>query len=166
MFTPRRVLTVLLITILASGALSTPALRHTHAMSEHADAQHSAASHSHAHHRHRHAHRHDSEAEPTLSEVAVEHVRVIWLGLELTLPVPSDDSSDHPHSVGEWVPLLGEMLPPRVVVASDVLDLDSLAWGTVAFAIVTPSRTEPFVPPKISWLSDTARRERSGVLNI
>lgn len=166
MFASRRVLTVLLIANLASGALSAPALRHTHAMSEHADARHSAASHSQAHHHHGHAHRHDSDAEPTLGETAVEHVHVVWFGIGLTLPVSPDDSSPRTDSLGEWVPLLGEMISPQVVVASDVLGLDALEVGAVAFVVVTSPRAEPFVPPKVSWLCDTARRERTGVLNI
>lgn len=166
MFASRRVLTVLLIAILASGASSTPALRHSHAMSEHADAEHSEANHSSAHHHHGHAHRHDSEVEPTWGETAVEHVHVMWFGIGLTLPVSPDDSSPRSNSPGEWVPLLGEMISPQVVVTSDVLDLDSFSFGAVAFAVVTSPRAEPFVPPKVSRLCDTARRERTGVLNI
>lgn len=165
MFAFRRVLTVLLIAILASGALSAPALRHTHAMSEHAESRNSAAEHSHSHH-HGDAYRHGSEAEPTFHEPAVEHLHVLWFGIGLTLPVSPDDSSDRPNTVDEWVPLLSEMLPPQVVATSDVLDLNSTAVGASAFAVTTPARAEPFVPPKISRLCDTARRERSGVLNI
>ena len=166
MFAPRRVLIVLLIGVLASGALSTPALRHSHAMSEHSDAEHSEASHSSAHHHHGHAHRHASEAEPTWGETAVEHVHVMWFGIGLALPVSSDCSSRRSNSPDEWVTLLGEMISPQVVLASDVLDLDSFSFGAVAFAVVTSPRAEPFVPPKVSWLCDTARRERTGVLNI
>ncbi|MCX7423841.1 MAG: hypothetical protein NT013_30475 [Planctomycetia bacterium] len=165
MFAFRRILTVLVIAVLASGALSSPVLRHSHAMSEHADTRHPAVSHSHGHsHAHYHrgrAHRHGSEAEP-----AVEHLHVVWIGIGLTLPASSDDSSDCPTLVGEWVPLLSEMIPPQAVAASDVLDLDSWAFAASAIAVVTPACAEPFVPPKISWLCDTARRERSGVLNI
>lgn len=166
MFAFRRILTVLVIAVLASGALSAPALRHSHAMSEHTDSRHPTACHSHAHHHHGHTHRHGSDAEPTFNEPAVEHLHVVLFGIGLTLPVSSDDSSDRPNSMGEWVPLLREMLPPQVVAASDVLDHDSLAFGALALAVVTPARAEPFVPPKISWLCHTARRERSGVLNI
>lgn len=161
MFAFRRILTVLVIAVLASGALSAPALRHSHAMSEHTDSRHPTACHSHAHHHHGHTHRHGSEAEP-----AVEHLHVVLFGIGLTLPVSSDDSSDSLNSMGEWVPLLREMLPPQVVAASDVLDHDSLAFGALALTVVTPARAEPFVPPKSSWLCDTARRERTGVLNI
>jgi hypothetical protein len=166
----RRLMIVLLIAILASDALSAPALRHTHTLGEHAESRQPVASHahghSHAHHHHKGVHRHDSETRPSLSDVPVEHLHVLWFGIPLTLPASSDDSSDRSNLVSEWVPLLGELLPPRIVSTSDMLDFRSLAVGAMAFAVVTPSHAEPFVPPKISWLCDTARRERSGVLNI
>ena len=167
----RRLVTVLLIANLASGVWSTPALRHSHAMSEHADARQPAASHSHGHsqaHHHHHgdAHRHHAKAPPSLSDAPVEHLHVVWFGIPLTLPASSDGSPDRSNLVSEWAPLLGEMLPPQIVVASDVLDFGSLPFGASAFAVVTPPRAEPIVPPKIAWLCDTARRERSGVLNI
>ncbi|GDY10846.1 hypothetical protein LBMAG52_43340 [Planctomycetia bacterium] len=161
----RRVLIVLLIANLASGALSAPAWRHSHAISEHSAAHGHAASHSHGH-RHGHSHHHDTGSAQRMGEPAVEHLHVMWFGIPLTLPAAPDDSSDRPSTLGEWVPLLSEMLPPQIVVASDVLGLDLFDATVLAVAIETPPRAEPFVPPKVSLLSDTARRERSGVLNI
>jgi hypothetical protein len=164
-------MTMLLIANLASGALSGPAWRHSHAMSEHSPPDSKAASHSHGHahrhvHSHEHSHHHDTDAAQTLGEPAVEHLHVMWFGMPLTLPVSSDDSSDRPSSSGEWVPLVSEMLPPQIVAAADVLGLDLCNVTVLAIPIETPPRAEPFVPPRISRLCDTARRERSGVLNI
>jgi len=152
MFTFRRVLTVLLIANLASGALSAPAWRHSHAISEHSPA-------------HEHSHHHDGDAAQTLGEPEVEHLHVMWFGIPLTLPVSPDDSSDRPSSSGAWVPLVSEMLPPQVV-ATDVLGLDLFDAVVSAVTVESPPRAEPFVPPRISLLCDTARRERSGVLKI
>lgn len=166
----RRLMTVLLIANLASGALSTPALRHSHMLSKHVDAPQPSAGHSHRHsHAHHHqggVHRHDSKAIPSLSDAPVEHLHVLWFGIPLTLPASPDGSPDRSDSLSEWLPLLGEMLPPQIVFAADVLDFGSLAFGALAFAVVTPPRAEPLVPPRISRLCDTARRERCGVLNI
>lgn len=167
MFAFRRILIVLLIANLASGALSAPAWRHSHAISEHSPAHGRTDGHSHGHrhgHSHDHAHRHD--AAETMGEPAVEHLHVMWFGILLTLPTSPDDSSNRPSTLGEWVPLLSEMLPPQVVVASDVLGLDLFDAIELAVEIESPPRAEPFVPPKVSLLCDTARRERSGVLII
>ena len=167
MFAFRRILTVLLIAMLASGAFSAPAWRHSHPMSEHSSPQDGAVSHSqgHPHSDHHHGHRHDTESD-TLGEPPVEHLHVIWFGIPLTLPVSPDDSSEHPSTSGEWVPLLSEMLPPHVVVVAETLGLDSFDFGASPVAVEKPPRAESFVPPKVSLLCDTARRERSGVLNI
>lgn len=156
MFAFRRVLIVLLIANLASGALSAPAWRHNHAISEHSP------THGHAHD---HSHHHDTDVAQTLGEPEVAHLHVMWFGIPLTLPVSPDDSSDRPSTSGEWVPLVSEMLPPQVV-ATDVLGLDLFDAVVSAVTVESPPRAEPFVPPRISLLCDTARRERSGVLNI
>lgn len=161
----RRVLIVLLIANLASGALSAPAWRHSHAISEHSPTHGQADGDSHGH-RHGHSHHHDTSAVQTMGEPTVEHLHVMWFGIPLTLPASPDDSSDRPSTLGEWVPLLSEMLPPQIVVASDVLGLDLFDATVLAIAIETPPRAEPFGPPKVLLLCDTARRERSGVLNI
>lgn len=169
MFAFRRILTVLLIAMLASGALSAPAWRHSHPMSEHSSPQDGAVSrsqgHPHSDHHHGDGHRHDTESD-TLGEPPVEHLHVIWIGIPLTLPVSPDDSSEHSSTSGEWVPLLSEMLPPHVVVVAETLGLDSFDVGAFAVSVETPPRAELFVPPKVSLLCDTARRERSGVLKI
>lgn len=157
----RRVLIVLLIANLASGALSAPAWRHSHAISEHSPTHGQADGHLHGH-----SHHHDTGSAQTMGEPAVEHLHVMWFGIPLTMPTSPDDSSDRPSTLGEWVPLLSEMLPPQISVASDVLGLDLFDATVLAVAIETPPRAEPFVPPKVSLLCDTARRERSGVLNI
>lgn len=165
----RRVLIVLLIANLASGALSAPAWRHSHPMSEHSSPHGRTDGHSHGHrqgHSHDHSHHHDTDAAQTLGEPAIEHLHVMWFGIPLTLPASPDDSSDRPSTLGERVPLLSETLPPQIVVASDVLSLDLFDAAVLTFAIETPPRAEPFVPPKVSLLCDTARRERSGVLKI
>lgn len=161
----RRVLIVLLIANLASGALSAPAWRHNHAISEHSAAHGHSDGHRYGH-AHDHSHHHDTDVAQTLGDSAVEHLHVMWFGIPLTLPVSSDESSDRPSTSGEWVPLLSEMLPPQIVAASDVMGLDLCDANVVAIAIEAPPRAEPFVPPKVSLLCDTARRERSGVLKI
>lgn len=172
MFAVRRVLTALLIAFLASGTLFIPALHHRHAMSDHSNPQDKPARHSHSH-AHQHSHHHDelapqhgTEAEPPFGDPPIDHLHVLWFGFELTLPVSRDDSSDREESVGEWVSLLGESIRSQVVVASDVQDLDSLDVGTEALPAMMPPRAESSAPQTISLLCGTARRERTGVLNI
>ena len=186
MFVFRRIVTMLLIAVLASGALSSPVLRHTHAMSDHSDPQREAKPHSHGHpHLHSHAHGHShshghydqpsdvshdhgerAKSEPTLTESAVEHIHLVWLGFEMTLPVSPGDSSDRSDTGDEWVPLLGEMVPIQVEAAADGPHLAGGDVQEMAFAVVTPPRVVPSAPPDVSWLCDTARRDRSGVLKI
>ena len=188
MFAFRRIVAMLLIAVLASGALSSPVLRHTHAMSDHSDPQHEAKPHSRGHpHPHSHAHGHfhshghhdhdqpsdvshdhgeRAKSEPTLTESAVEHVHLVWLGFEMTLPVSPSDSSDRSDTGEEWVPLLGEMIPIQI---ESTADGSNLAGGDVAeraFAAVTPPRAVASAPPDVSSLCDAARRGRSGVLRI
>jgi hypothetical protein len=188
MFVFRRIVVMLLIVVLASGALSSPVLRHTHAMSDHSDPQHEAKPHSHGHpHPHSHAHGHfhshghhdhdqpsdvshdhgeRAKSEPTLTESAVEHVHLVWLGFEMTLPVSPSDSSDRSDTGDEWIPLLGEMVQARVEAAVVGLPLADGHVQHMALAAVTPPRVVPSASPDDSRLCDTARRERSGVLRI
>ena len=172
MFAFRRVLIALLIVFLASGTLLTPGLRHRHALSEHSHQQDMAPSHAHRHsheHSHHHrdvAHRHVAEVEPAFGDSPIDHMHVRWFGFGLTLPIAPGDSSDLADSVSEWVSLLGESIPPQVVVGAEVLAFDSLDAGTVASAIVMPACEELSAPQTISLLCGIARRERSGVLNI
>ena len=188
MFAFRRIVAMLLIAVLASGALSSPVLRHTHAMSDHSQPQREAKphsrgcphlhshthghSHSHGHHDHgqpsdvNHNHGERAKSEPTLTEPAVEHVHLVWLGFEMTLPVSPTESSDRSDTGDEWVPLLGEMVPIQVEAVADGPNLAGGDVQEIAFAVVTPPRVVPFVPPDVSRLCDTARRERSGVLQI
>lgn len=182
MFVFRRIVAVLLIAVLASGALSSPVLRHTHAMSDHSQPQREAKPHSHSHaHGHSHSHGHHdhdqpadvsrdhgerAKSEPTLTESAVEHIHLVWLGFEMTLPVSPGDSSDRSDTGDEWVPLLSEMVQTQVETAADGPHLADGHVQEMAFAVVTPPRVVPFTPPDVSRLCDTARRERSGVLNI
>jgi hypothetical protein len=186
MFALRRIVAMLLIAVLASGAVSSPVLRHTHAMSDHSQPQreakphlygrpHSHAhghSHSHGHHDHEqpsdvsHDHGERAKSEPTLTESAVEHVHLVWLGFEMTLPVSPGDSSDRSDTGDEWVPLLSEMVQARVEAAADGPNLAGGDVQEMAFAVVTPPRVVPFAQPDISQLCDTARRDRSGVLRI
>ena len=127
MFVFRRIVAMLLIAVLASGAVSSPVLRHTHAMSEHSQPQREAKPHSHGHpHPHNHAHGHShshghhdhdqpsdvshdhgerAKSEPTLPESAVEHLHLVWLGFEMTLPVSPSDPSDRTDTGDEWIPL-------------------------------------------------------------
>ncbi len=171
MFASRRVLTVMLIAMLASGVLSAPACRHSHVMSEHSllpvkTAKHShGAGHQHSHHHHhRGVHRHESGSRHVLSDPAVEHLHVMWFGIGLTIPISPDAPSPYTNTTAEWVPLVGEMFSLENVGANG-LGLDSQLVTAAAFSM-TPPRAEPFVPPKISRLYDMARRERSGVLII
>ena len=192
MFVFRRIVAMLLIAVLASGILSSPVLRHTHAMSDHAQPKREAKPHSHGHpqsHSHVHGHsrsheRHDHDqpadaghnhdvsrndgvkAEATLAEPAVEHIHLVWLGFEMTLPVSPGDSSDRSDTGDEWVPLLGEMVPIQVEAAAVGPPLADGHIQHMAIATVTPPRVVPPAPPDVSRLCDTARRERSGVLQI
>ena len=188
MFVFRRIVALLLIAVLASGALSSPVLRHTHAMSEHSQPQREAKPHSHGHpHPHNHAHGHShshghhdhdqpsdvshdhgerAKSEPTLTESEVEHVHLVWLGFYLTLPAPSSNSTDRSDTGNEWIPLLGEMVPIRVEAAVVGPPLADGHVQHMALAAVTPPRVVPSAPPDASLLCDTARRERSGVLRI
>ena len=190
MFVFRRIVALLLIAVLASGAVSSPVLRHTHAMSDHSDPQRESKSHSHGHppshgHGHSHSHGHHdhdqpngvghdhgvshneaTKAKPALTESAVEHVHLVWLGFEMTLPVSPGDSSDRSDTGDEWVPLLGEMVQARVEAAVVGPPLTDGHVQHMALAAVTPPRVVPSGPPDDSRLCDTARRERSGVLRI
>ncbi len=186
MFVFRRIVAMLLIAVLASGALSSPVLRHTHAMSDHAQPQRNAKTHSHSHghgqsHSHGH-HDHDqpndvghdqgvshneaTTAKPTLTESAVEHVHLVWLGFEMTLPVSPSDSSDSSDTRNDWIPLLGEMVPAQVEAAAVGPPLADGHIQHMALAAVTPQRVVLSAQPDDSQLCDTARRERSGVLRI
>lgn len=186
MFVFRRIVAMLLIAVLASGALSSPVLRHTHAMSEHSQPQRNAKTHSHGHprsHAHGHSHSHGhhdhdqgsdvshdhgerAQSDPILTESAVEHLHLVWLGFEMTLPVSPGDSSDRSETGDEWVPLLGEMVPAQAEAAADGPNLTGGDVQEMAFVVETPPRVVPSAPPDVSSLCDTARRERSGVLRI
>ena len=182
MFAFRRVVAMLLIAVLASGAVSSSVFRHTHAMSDHAQPQRETKPHSHSHaHGHSHSHGHHDHGQPsdvshnhgertkselTLTESAVEHIHWVWLGFEMTLPVSPGDSSDRSDAGDLWIPLLDEMVQARVEAAADGLNLAGGDVREIAFAVVTPPRVVAFAPPDVSSLCDTARRDRSGVLRI
>lgn len=178
MFVFRRIVAMLLIAVLASSAMSSPVLRHTHAISDHRQPQREAKPFSHGHpHSHRHphshaySHRHHDHGErassgPMQTESPVEHIHLVWLGFDLTLPAYPSNSSDRSDTGDEWAPLLGEMVQAQVEAVTDDPNLSGGNLQAMAFAIVTLPRMVPSAPPDVSQMCDTARRERSGVLRI
>lgn len=176
----RRALTLVLAVGLTGGTLLTPALRHSHAIREHSNSKVNAASHSHVpSHGHSHAashghshnhdhvdHRHGEDASLPLSDPPVEHLHIFWFGFELTLLVSPEDFLRRGTSVAEWVPLHGELVLSQVVNVSDLLDFASWDVGRATTAGLMPIPATSLNLQMISPLCGTARRERSGVLNI
>ncbi|MDB5342031.1 MAG: hypothetical protein JWP89_408 [Schlesneria sp.] len=176
MFVFRRVAAVLLIAVLASSTMSSPALRHIHAITDHRQPQREAKPLSHGHpHRHSHSHAHShghhdhserATSAPMQTVSTVEHIHLVWLGFDLTLPALPANSSDRSDTGDEWAPLLGEMVQAQVEVVTDDPNLSGGNTQAMAFVILTLPHMVPSAPPDVSQVCDTARRERSGVLRI
>lgn len=163
----RRILSVLFIVLVASGAISCPALRHTHSLADADGASshhHSHAGNEHHHHHHGDGHRHVTDDTPVAP--AAEHTHVVWFGFVLT--IPAQDGSPHQPAPGtsEWNWLVGEMSPPETGLITTVGD--PLPRAVEAIALVSSLQTAavrdryelPHAPP----LPYCALRERSGVL--
>ena len=172
----RKLVTLLLIVVMAMPAVSSPALRHSHADGDKSH-QHGVASaerHGHSHtHGHANAtkakHSHDDRVSHS-AQSPVEHLHVFWFGFETSMPPSAPDHSDAQRpiaSMEQWVPLISE------VILSDTAQ-DGLTMLVVD--LFTPTGLTPRLPARsevrpphesaVAWLCDTARHERSGVLVI
>lgn len=166
----RRVLSVLFIVLVASGAISCPALRHTHSLADADGASshhhhHSHAGHEHHHHHHGDGHQHSTDDTPPLVP-AVEHRHVVWFGFVLTIPAQEGSSHQPAPGTSEWSWLVGEMSPPETGLVTTVGD--PLPRAVAAIALVSSLETatvrDRYEPSQAPPLPYCALRERSGVL--
>jgi hypothetical protein len=165
MFAFRRTVCMLLIAVVASGALSSPVLRHTHAISDHDQPPSESKTHSHTHphphphphphrhsrghsHQHSHAHGHShsvahsrkgriSQADHDLSSAAVAATESVSTksGPTLTGPVVV-----HFHLVWLGIPLT---LPPSPVDSADHPDLEDQWVPLLPELVLIPVETQP-----------------------
>lgn len=178
----RRMLSVFLIALLASGAFLSPALRHSHLLGEssqpasaeelddHAH-HHGHSHHHHSHHRHSHqphgtGHRHAPERQPKPIGLAVEHVHFAIFGFEVTLPTSGSSSTNPVDSSQEWISLLSEMTELETTSVIHAIDNDELDRWELISTLEMLSSEQLFVPPNASPICDFARRECCGVLNV
>ncbi len=161
----RQLLCVLLIAVLASGALSTPALRHSHAINESGAANHSHAhGHGHSHHHHGNSHHHSVQRESRSLNPEVEHFHLSVLGFELTLPIPAPDAPHQPDLPGLWIAPIGDVPVPEAAYAFEYPPAVNFDSWQLALNGVGLEGTRLFVPSRNRLLSEAARGERSGVL--
>ena len=172
----RNLVTLLLIAVMAMPAVSSPALRHSHADGDKSH-QHGVASaerHGHSHtHGHANAtkakHSHDDRVSHS-PQSPIEHLHVFWFGFQTSMPLSAPDQSESPRpmaSTEQWVPLISEIsLPDAVQDGSTMLAVD--LFTPTGLTPRMPARSEVRPPPEsaVALLCDTARRERSGVLVI
>lgn len=182
----RRLLTLLMIALMAIPAVSPPVLWHSHTDGD-TSHRHNAATavgcrHSHAHgatysYSPRHDHRSGTTAKHTHQDSAtrsaafpVSHAHLFWLSFEWSLPIPASDRSDSDRlfaNVEQWVPLVSESVLPDAqqdgayIVAADRALPEELEPRLVACSVERPPNE-----PIVACLCDIARRERSGVLVI
>ncbi len=168
----RKALSLLLIVMLTSGSLTLPALRHTHSLNEHSSSDGHAHEHHHAHHHHHdhagHAHHHDAEddhdRQDSSPEDAVDHLHVVWFGMNFALPVPTDGLPEQHDEHSQWVVLASDMQPVSSVALEMALTMlfsiepDVSSWAPLEAPIRWDRRAS--APP----LCDAARQLRSGVL--
>ena len=180
-----KLVTLVLIAVMAMPAVSPPALRHSHAGGDtshkHEVATDEPHGHSHAHgprpssrHSHQTApttakHSHDHQAAHSATSPA-EHVHVFWFGFEFSMPMPAPVRSDSPRpivGVDQWVPLIWEFTLPEAAADGSRIRATDLAMPTVQEPLLAVrSVVPPLQQTAATWLCDTARRERSGVLVI
>ena len=183
----RNLVTLLLIAVMAFPAVSSPALRHSHADGDkshpHGVASTERHGHSHTHgprhshsQRHRHSvdatkakHSHDNRANHS-AQPPVEHLHVFWFGFQSSLPLSAPERSDSPRSSAsteQWVPLISEVTLPDASQVGSHLPAVDLFTPTVLMPR-RPARSEvhPRQQAVVALLCDAARRERSGVLVI
>ena len=179
-----KLVTLLLIAVMAMPAVSSPALRHRHADGDKSH-QHGVASaerhgHSHAHGprhspRHRHSadatkakHSHDDRASH-LAQSSAEHLHVFWLGFVSSMPLSAPERSDSSRPMAnaeQWVPLISEVtLPDASQVGSHIPAFDLVTSTELTPRLLARSEVR-LRQPAVALLCDTARRERSGVLVI
>lgn len=176
-------MTLWLIAVMAMSAVSSPALRHSHADGGESHQHEAASAERHAHgprHSHSPRHRHSADAtqakhahedrESHSAQSPVEHLHVFWFGFQFSLPLPAPERSDSPRptaSTEQWVPLISEVTLP---------DASRIGSHIPVVVLLTPTELTPRLPARsevrpphesaVAWLCDTARRERSGVLVI
>ncbi len=182
-----KLVTLLLIIEMAMPAMSSPALRHSHANGDrshrHDVATHDRHGHSHANgFRHSKASRHRHHPETTtakhsrghrpsqFAQPQVEHLHVFWLGFEFSMPLSAPVHPDSPRpmaSTEQWVPLISEViLPEASQVGSESLAFDRLTPTELTPRLPARSEVRPPHELAVTLLCDTARRARSGVLVI
>ncbi len=183
----RKLVTLLLIALLAMPAMSSPGLRHRHAngdkshrhdvttFARHEHSHARGATHSHSS-RHRHGdamatakHSHDRHVKDS-AQVPVEHAHVFLLGIEFSIPIPQSERSDTPQPIANaerWIPLISEVSLPKDAHEGTRFLADDL-FAPVELMPRWPARSEvrPLRDSAEAFLCDTARRERSGVLII
>lgn len=176
----RKLMTLLLIAVMAMPAASSPALRHSHADGDKPHQHRTALADHHTHGpRHSHSPRHHhltntSKTKRTHDEHAspspVEHRHVFWFGFQASLPLPvpeRSDSSRPPAGTEQWVPLITEVtLPDASQIGSRIPEVDRLAPSELTPRLPTRCDVRLRQRSAAALLCDTARRERSGVLVI
>lgn len=169
----RKALSLLLIVMLTSGSLTLPALRHSHALNEHSGSEGHAHEHEHHHGHHHHdhaghAHHHAAEDDHDRQDSSpgdeVDHLHVVWFGINFALPVPTNGLPEQHDEDSQWVVLASEMQPVSSVALEMALTLlisiepDVTSWASLEAPIRWDRHASS--PP----LCDAARRDRSGVL--
>ena len=175
-FLARNLVTLLLIVVMAMPAVSSPALRHSHADGDK----------SHRHgvetvERHGHSHTHDpanaakakhshGERVSDSAQSPVEHLHVFWFGFQTSMPLSAPDQSESPRPIAnaeQWVPLISEIsLPDAAQDGSTMLAVDLFTPTGLTPRLPARSEVRPPHESAVAWLCDTARHERSGVLVI
>ncbi len=175
----RNLVTLLLIAVMALPAVSSPALRHSHADGDKSHRHDVASVEDHVHSQSsRHSHRTDTKtpkharedrANPS-AQLPVEHLHVFWLGFESSLPLSAPDRSDSPSpstSTEQWVPLISEIsLPDDTQDRVQFLAVDLFTPTELTPRLPARSEVRPPHESAVALLCDAARRERSGVLVI
>ncbi len=179
----RHLMTLLLIAVMAIPAMSSPALRHSHADGDQSHQHGTASGERHAHvpgHSHSPRHHHSADAAQTKHthddrashspQSPDEHQHVFWFGFQTSLPLPTPERSDSPRptaSTDQWVPLISEVtLPDASLVGSHIPEADLLTPTELTPRLPARSEVRPRQRSAVALLCDTARRERSGVLVI
>ena len=182
----RYLVTLVLIVVMAIPAVSPPTLRHCHSDGDkpHSHDIATADDHGHSHkhdskHAHsvRHSHRadsvtakdsHDGHAKPSAS-LPVEHRHIVLFGFECSLPLSLPDRSDSRQPIpneDQWAPLNTQPFLPGVALDGATIlavELFSPTELTPRIAVRSEGRARHRA---VTFLCDTARRERSGVLVV
>jgi hypothetical protein len=186
-FSGRNVVTVMLIVVMTTPALSSPALLHSHADGNKPHSHHAPVvahhEHSHSHgqrhsHSSRHHHRAGEKAAKHSHDVPATnsatpptgHYHVYWFGFTVSLPLPTPQHPDSQRTMpnlDQWVPLVSDIrLPDSVPDGSSVVLVDLCTPTELTPRLPDRSEAQPLRRCPIVLLCDTARRERSGVLVV